>query len=260
MSPPDSAWRIIGRSVVGSGHERVGLPCQDACAYRLLPSGVVVAAVADGLGSAERSADGAQIAVRVALETLESVLNTDDESAPELLSKAIAAAFAAARSALEQEAEDASVPLRELATTLMVVACGWGHLAAGHLGDGAIVGIWSDQLRTISAPQRGEFANVTLPLTMDEAGSFVVYTSDAEPDALALFSDGLQNLALDARDNAPFKGFFRPLFAGIGRVTETDQTDEQLADFLNSPRINERTDDDKTLVLIGRASDSVAEG
>ena len=49
---PGGVWRVTGASVPGVSHLRSGLPCQDAHAWRQEAGGVLIAAVADGAGSA----------------------------------------------------------------------------------------------------------------------------------------------------------------------------------------------------------------
>src|SRR5438876_7437042 len=58
LSPSASVWRRLGASVIGSGHISRGVECQDAHGVAELPDGTLVIAVADGAGSARRSAEG----------------------------------------------------------------------------------------------------------------------------------------------------------------------------------------------------------
>ena len=69
-----------------------------------------------------------------------------------------------------------------------------------------------------------------------------------------MFSDGLQRLALDFAKTIPFEPFFQGLFPSVRAMSADDgeKLTQSLTDFLNSPRINERTDDDKTLILATR--------
>lgn len=67
-------WRVIGASVQGTSHQKKDVSCQDAHGYRVLPGGVVLVAVADGAGSADRSDEGAQCAVDRATASLETGL------------------------------------------------------------------------------------------------------------------------------------------------------------------------------------------
>lgn len=52
-------------------------------------------------------------------------------------------------------------------------------------------------------------------------------------------------------DNSPHVPFFAPFFNGLASATQEqlDLLPELLKQFLSSPAVNERTDDDKTLAL-----------
>jgi hypothetical protein len=70
--------------------------------------------------------------------------------------------------------------------------------------------------------------------------------------ALAVMSDGLTRLALKRPTNEPHLPFFKPLFAFVEASAPSNdgaQASEALTAFLASPRVCERTDDDKALVL-----------
>ncbi|MBI3734321.1 MAG: protein phosphatase 2C domain-containing protein [Chloroflexi bacterium] len=75
---PRSRWRVLGASVTGAMHTRLGLPNQDALYWEAEPdSGLPLAvAVSDGHGSARsfRSALGAQLAVNAAASALGDLL------------------------------------------------------------------------------------------------------------------------------------------------------------------------------------------
>lgn len=246
-------WRAYGASVRGSGHARTGLPCQDAHAWCPL-SGGLACAVADGLGSAARADAGAQVAVVAALDALVAGLPWDGAACdPGACEATIRAAFAAAREALVAAAGDD--PLRDLATTLLLAAATDGWTAVGQIGDGAVVGLWPDgRLETLSQPQRGEYANETTPLTADDALERLRVAVWPDPvQALALFSDGLQALALDLATGEPFAPFFAPFLAALADPFDPEATAERLAAFLDAPRVCARTDDDKTLLMAGTA-------
>ena len=64
-------WLVHGLSLPGYGHLRDGVECQDACRHGLVEAaGAQVLAVADGAGSRARSAEGAALAVGLAVEVL----------------------------------------------------------------------------------------------------------------------------------------------------------------------------------------------
>ena len=67
-----------------------------------------------------------------------------------------------------------------------------------------------------------------------------------------MFTDGLQRLALDFAGHTPHHGFFGPLFEQLRAVNDSESLVEPFRCFLDSDRVNQRTDDDKTLVLAVR--------
>ncbi len=239
------SWQAFGASVIGSGHLAANLPCQDAHGWRVLGD-YAIAAVADGLGSASQAAPGAQAAVKAALDNLEqswAAGGLEPTGDPE---QAIHQAFLEARTALENLATEGA--LRDYATTLLIAVAAPGYLCVGQLGDGAIVAqLTDDQLRTVSLPQRGEYANETLPLTALNALSQVCVTRCAEPAVvLALLTDGLQNLSINSVTGEPYAPFFSPFFTAALKPLDSEQVSAQLGEFLASARVCAKTDDDKS--------------
>jgi len=47
----------------------------------------------------------------------------------------------------------------------------------------------------------------------------------------------------------PHQPFFSPLFRFVAQVTDETVAQEELMEFLQSPRVTQRTDDDLTLLL-----------
>ena len=69
---------------------------------------------------------------------------------------------------------------------------------------------------------------------------------------LAVFTDGLQGLALKHPARTPHEPFFAPLFAFAAEARDAHDAEAQLAAFLSGPRVTARSDDDITLVLATR--------
>jgi hypothetical protein len=69
---------------------------------------------------------------------------------------------------------------------------------------------------------------------------------------MAMLTDGLQMIALDYATKKPHLPFFGPLFSKLRSATNADELEPSLRDFLGSSRVNERTDDDKTLIVATR--------
>ena len=247
------SWQTLGVSVIGSSHIKTDKPCQDSHAFRPLSEDVLLIAVADGLGSADLSQVGSRLAVDAALDALEAAGPGADDS-PEGWVELLAQAFATARRTLEERAAGANVDLRDLGTTLICVVLAPEWAACGQVGDGAVVARTQDgALALLSAPQRGEYANETVPLTTRNALELVRYSTHTLPmDALAVISDGLQNLSLLSTDYTPFDKFFNPFFDMTARTVDLEHTRAHIEEFFGSERVCARTDDDKTLVVAAR--------
>jgi hypothetical protein len=92
-------------------------------------------------------------------------------------------------------------------------------------------------------------------LTDDRFEDAMQFETLATPiSELAVLTDGLQRLALDFAIRAPYPAFFQPLFSGLRTAAGQDSLTEHFQAFLDSPRVNDRTDDDKTLVFAVRCS------
>jgi serine/threonine protein phosphatase PrpC len=245
-------WRVIAASVRGKSHEKGGQLCQDAHQWEKLPEGVLVAAVADGAGSAILGKVGAIVAAQTAVETIclkdPAPHSPDDEKGWQLL---LTKALVAAKSAVEVEAVACKMTARDLATTLIIAIATPKFIVTAQVGDGvAVAGDRQGNLVALTVPQRGEYINETTflvsPKALDTAQVNLWRGTAAN---IALLSDGLQLLALEIGDGKPHVPFFSPLFKFMANVTDDTEAKEQLVKFLRSPRITERTDDDLTLLL-----------
>lgn len=243
-------WVVLGESVAGTAHRRSGAPCQDAFRFRPLdPAGEWLAvAVADGAGSAARADAGATLACDEFVRRAEGL-----GPAALFTREGMTALFADVRSALAAEAGRLGVRPRDLACTALLAVVGPDAAALAQLGDGAIVLGDGEGYRTAFWPEPAEYANATDFLTDDWAASALRFdTTAAAVPEFAVFTDGLQRLALDFSARAPHAPFFRPLFGRVRTAPDPESLLESFRAFLDSPRVNDRTDDDKTLVLAAR--------
>lgn len=248
----ESNWRVIASSVRGTGHEKADRPCQDAHYWSMLPEDIMIAAVADGAGSAELGEVGATIASRTAVGSVnpESVvlkLTEDDKDLQGLLLDGLEVAYVA----LETEAIERNVGLHDLSTTIILILATPELVAAAQIGDGAVVlGDVGGEVILLTSPDTGEYINETVFLTSEDALDKVqtnIWYGDVAN--IAAFSDGLQMLALKIPEMIPYKPFFSPLFQFALSVEDQVEAASQLEAFLMSQRIRERTDDDLTLLL-----------
>jgi serine/threonine protein phosphatase PrpC len=247
-------WRIIGDSVVGSSHRKTSSPCQDANRWSIIARGsgeVALAVLADGAGSARWSRQGAAIATRTVLRVLKPCIIDSENAAFD--ANVLRAAIETARETLVRAAEKRRRCVSEYACTLLILVAMPDATFAAHIGDGAIVAENEDSLEVLSWPMQGEYANVTSFLTAHDVLENARIIDTRRVERFALFSDGMQHLALDYGERCAFKPFFEPMFAAVAdRTYERAHLQSALRSYLDSPTVNERTDDDKTLLLGAR--------
>ena len=257
---PASHWRVVRASVQGTSHAKTGQLCQDSSSVgESAPDGMLVAAVADGAGSAELSADGSRIAACAATRSAIRLLRLHSHPVYEgVLEEILHESVHSARNALEARAYRQNKPLRDFATTLIVAVCAPEITGAAQIGDGAMVTAGDAMpdnrergYTLFSAPQRGEYANTTNFITSDNwQNTLDIRMQCGGVSRLAMFTDGVQSIALDAASgNAPHAPFFAPLFRWAEKQENTDAAGNGLAAFLSSPRVTARADDDLTLLL-----------
>ena len=250
-------WRVIRASVQGTSHAKTGQPCQDSSSVGVgAPDGMLVAAVADGAGSATLSADGSRIAACAATKRAIYLMRLHVQPFYEgVLEKILRESIRSARIELKAEANRQNKSLREFATTLIVAICTREITGAAQVGDGAVVaageGVPGDGYALFSAPQRGEYANTTNFITSDGwQNSLAVKMRYGSVKSVAMFTDGIQPIALvAAADNAPHAPFFDPLFSWMANQNSEYAAGDALKAFLSSPRVTARTGDDLTLLL-----------
>lgn len=246
-------WRFAAARATGTSHLRVGLPCQDRLACMVLPHNTLIAALADGAGSATMSEIGAEIAISSVISELRQTLEAGRTDYAALMQEAAVQA----RKSVIAEATKQGLEPRSFASTLLVLIMGPEGGAALQIGDGVMVvsdagNGWS----WVFWPQRGEYANTTYFLTDDGASErFQVEALPGAISDIALMSDGLEPLALHYASKTVhepfFNGMFRPLlqFNGAG---EAPQLSDSLQQFISSDQVGSRTDDDVSIILATR--------
>lgn len=243
---------MAAASVAGASHLALGAEGQDAHALAEVADGALVAAVADGAGSAPHGARGAAVAVAAAVGTLASALETAGERSADSDSTAVAAAARAAAAAVAALAAADGHAERDLACTLSCAVVRPGGVVAAQVGDGLVVARVDGGLVALTTPARGDYANetvfVTTPGAVDDAVASLRSVSGAV-DGVALLTDGLLRLAVQLADATPHAAFFAPLFDFAAAAPDRAAADAALATFLASPRVRGRTDDDVTLVV-----------
>lgn len=256
-----TAWRTAYASVIGTSHAATNAPCQDAgrCEVVVARDGseILIAAVADGAGSAAHSRDGSRMAVDSYLAEFSNLTKEDPTLAS--IDRAIVMQWMHdLRDTIRQVAETQGHQFSEYACTFLGTVITPARAMFVQIGDGAIVvrDAGSDDYSWVFWPQNGEYANTTNFVTQQEFDSAIeVEFADIVPIEVGMFSDGIERLVLDMAQRTVHTPALRPIFQWLARTDASKECREEnpvLVAFLGSEKVNTRTDDDKTLVMATR--------
>lgn len=245
-------WRVVAASVVGTSHKTIGTACQDSCLAQVETDPtkplLLTIFVADGAGSATHGGKGAELAIEAATAFVDQYYDTEFVLNAEWAVECIQAVRAKIYAVADQNGAKA----RDYACTFLGVVASPFTTLLMQIGDGGIVVDVGNGLEVPISPMVGEYANMTNFVT-DENAVDVLAVADlpARADKVAVFTDGIQRLALNMATNTAHAPFFTPFFKVLATTsaTQEDQLQVELARFLQSPAVNERTDDDKTLAF-----------
>ena len=255
------SWTTTSASVRGLLHEKLGMPCQDAHLCRVISSSdgreVLFALASDGASSAARSEHGAALAVASFFEEFAE----EAGMAPTLAAitrEAVERWVYRLQAEIADLAREADIGVREYSCTFLGAIAGPERTVCVQVGDGAIVGARDagGPYRCLTWPQHGRSSVSTFFVTGDDVlDRLVVDFIDQPMTAIAVFTDGIEDLVLDKDRRAARCRPLQPLFRHLS--TEGPVADNFrrsfLAEFLSSTMATDISGDDKTLVLAQRA-------
>jgi hypothetical protein len=245
-----ASWRVIGASIQGASHEKNAKPCEDAHQWKQVKD-TLIGVVADGAGSASHAEIGSAVASKAALGALETALGKRSPANEDDWKELFLGAAKQARAAVEKEAETRKIRPRDLASTLVCCAIAPDWMGAMQIGDGAVLaGENEERFLVLTKPVVSEYLNETVFLTSpDYVERMQITVLPGQTRRLAMFTDGLQMLALKMPLAQPHIPFFKPLFGLLEQTPDVAASQARLEEFLRSPRLRTRTDDDLTLLL-----------
>lgn len=247
-------WSWISAACQGTSHKKTGLPLQDAYKTSVVETAknsYLLAIVSDGAGSASHGGKGAAIVCRTFSVEIRNFLKEHDRLPVEA---DINFWLDLARDRIIFASTNRSLTPRDFAATMVLVVTNGKDLIVAHVGDGCAVikdsstGLW----HAPTWPDHGEYASTTFFVTDDIEVKLRIREYSGDIGSVAIFSDGLERLVLDFANKVPSDGFFeamvKPINAGF-RKGKNKELSLALARYLDSDSVNERTDDDKSLII-----------
>lgn len=248
-----SGWRMIGASRRGKLHAHEGSYRDDAFALGA-HAGWNLVAVADGAGSCRLSRVGARVATDAAILGMQAGIDryqhrTDEDNPEDVLRDVIAKGCEAAQTAVYTEAGRRGIPVRDLSSTLLLLAHSpsAGYLLAGQIGDGLIMAVQQDQsLQVLGEAGKGVFSGETVFLPGIAASAWPrhawVYPIAAAPEMVLVMTDGI------ADDLIPYQRQAPTLIKGIRGLLGDPKADQALLETLSYEKRDSA--DDRTLVVL----------
>lgn len=243
-------------SIIGTAHQakKDGV-CQDASDVVVLKNGWVVAAIADGLGSAKKSEVGSTTAVKTVLSFVSE--NHPDKWHEESLMSLLRTAYHKALKTIRTLSEENQEELCDYDTTLTTVIYNGTNVVYGHVGDGGIIVLSSyGDYSILTEAQKGEAFNETSPLrTGPENWVFGVAKEDV--CSLIMMTDGIFDVAypwlLAKTDQPIYVNYVRPFMdiniLKVSTPADFENAQAEITDFFKGPYCKQITDD-KTIVGI----------
>lgn len=243
-----------GFSLPGRSHVLDGTPCQDAHGVFELAGGWVLAAIADGVGSAPHSHEGSALAVACLGEFCVRHFDLAAPFAAEVLPQVLREGFDAAALAVEEAARLARLPLREFDTTLTAALYNGRQAVWGHCGDGGIIALEIDGCyRMLTDAQKGEMWNEVIPLHFGSE-HWVFRLEKAPAAGLLLLTDGLLDVAapplLTGCEPPLYTAFVHRFLNGGTAARPAHETARALCAFIQSDECAAVTDDVTAVALL----------
>lgn len=179
----------FGISTVGKSHIKKGTCCQDSHYIKTMQNGWVIAAVADGVGSAKNSHIGSKIAVETVVEFCDECMPWDFNIIS--IKSMMRTAYNYAFKQILRESQQSGEPIESYDTTLSMVIYDGQRIIYGHSGDGAIFALttFGDYVE-ITRPQKSADGVSVIPLRGGYT-QWVIDTYEEDLSAVLLMTDGM---------------------------------------------------------------------
>lgn len=167
-----SAYNITQR---GKSHIELGVRCQDRSGIRILSKkGIVISAIADGVGSCALSDIGADCAVNTSLDSLEAQLEQIEMPLTgNIMGKLLRIAMNEAYDSVKTKADELEVLMYALQSTLTIGVYDGDVLYVAHAGDDGVVALLQDgRYCMVTVRHKGDIESSVYPLQSKSTWQF----------------------------------------------------------------------------------------
>jgi hypothetical protein len=150
---------------------------------------------------------------------------------------------------LAAEAELSASPISDYASTLLFAVLEGDEGYFWQLGDGAWIVNTPAGIEVATWPYIGQYVNETVFVTSDPAEEVWTHAYFPNVSEFIGLTDGLEHLCLDFRTKRAHVPFVAKVFSSLKTSPVSGEVERQIEALLTSDMVNERTDDDKTMVI-----------
>lgn len=247
-------WAHAGKSVAGSAHQKLGTSCQDALLSRTTqtsPSRLLLA-LSDGAGFARHASDASTSSTAKALDLMEAYTGRLDQ----VSETDVRSWIESLRHALFEHARERNVEPSDFSCTILGALIEDSSVYVWQLGDGAWIIRTNDDIEVGTWPLSGDYINQTVFITSDDAMDRWTHAYFKSARAIMGITDGLEHICLDYPARHVNMVLCSKIFHALAGHPTAADVDTSIQEFLTSQMLDERTDDDKTLVLAWRVLDA----
>lgn len=246
---------VFNITQTGESHVKNETECQDYSGFEVVGDRIVLAAIADGVGSCIHSDWGARVAVSESLQYMKNYFTAALEKHDFVFDDVLAMGpllqetMHGALRKISEKADEFNVLDYAMHTTLTIAAYDGKTLYFAHAGDDGIVILQDDGgYKMITHRHKGPEASSVFPL---QSTTTWQYGKEMHIAGFVMATDGLLDYFVRSafEDNRVFFPFIRPiLFTPIEDQKQAETLHHDLEDFLNSPRLRKAVTDDLSLI------------
>ena len=244
--------KVAGAAAIGRSHERDGKPCQDKFyVWRGTDKKSAGISLSDGAGSSLYSQIGAEYTANAVIPFVYDHFD-DFFKNPSDAGKIIVEYLL---NGLSKVAGENDLLPNDMACTMLFVLIRRKRNSirylAGHIGDGVIFYEHAKDLKILSKPERGEYANTTIFLTSNNSESKLRIYSGVltRPAGFMIMSDGAADTLYIKKTKAPNQVYCKQIFDWCNKYSQK-KISEALQMNLEDGVFREVSSDDCSLCVL----------